>query len=316
MSNVKIDIKNVSKRYDSRKRSLFFTSSSKAYERFDQSQNSLVLKDVNLQIHEGEFHIFLGASGCGKSTLLNIIAGFLETTEGTVTLDGKEIKKPGAERGVVFQNADSAIFPWLTVRKNVEYGLKSKGIGKAERRKIADRSIELVGLKGHENKYPSELSGGMKQRVQIARSIAADPEVLIMDEPFGALDAQTRKTLQDELIDIWKETKKTILFVTHDISEAVYLGQNISIFSVAPEANIVSRVEVPFAYPRDINDPGVVEFTNDVHLRLEKAIHNSKKLDEPEVQQEKNRSEETDSLKYEKSYHTSVKQQKERVASA
>ncbi|MBR6852272.1 MAG: ABC transporter ATP-binding protein, partial [Lachnospiraceae bacterium] len=287
MSNVKIDIKNVSKRYDSRKRSLFFTSSSKAYERFDQSQNSLVLKDVNLQIHEGEFHIFLGASGCGKSTLLNIIAGFLETTEGTVTLDGKEIKKPGAERGVVFQNADSAIFPWLTVRKNVEYGLKSKGIGKAERRKIADRSIELVGLKGHENKYPSELSGGMKQRVQIARSIAADPEVLIMDEPFGALDAQTRKTLQDELIDIWKETKKTILFVTHDISEAVYLGQNISIFSVAPEANIVSRVEVPFAYPRDINDPGVVEFTNDVHLRLEKAIHNSKKLDEPEVQQEK-----------------------------
>ena len=129
----------------------------------------------------------------------------------------------------------------------------------------------------------------MKQRVQIARSIASDPEVLIMDEPFGALDAQTRKTLQDELIDIWRKTKKTILFVTHDISEAVYLGQQISIFSVAPEASIVSKVEVPFAYPRDISAPEILDFTNDVHSRLEEAIHNSKKLDEPEVQQKKNK---------------------------
>ena len=295
MSKIKIDVQNVSKKYDIEKKSLFFTSSSKAYEKFDQSKNSYVLKDVNLQIPEGEFHIFLGASGCGKSTLLNIISGFLETTEGSVTLDGKEIKKPGAERGVVFQNADSAIFPWLTVRKNVEYGLKMRGVKKAERRKIAEDSLELVGLKGHENKYPSELSGGMKQRVQIARSIASDPEVLIMDEPFGALDAQTRKTLQDELIDIWRKTKKTILFVTHDISEAVYLGQQISIFSVAPEASIVSKVEVPFAYPRDISAPEVLDFTNDVHSRLEEAIHNSKKLDEPEVQQEKSKEIEGDS---------------------
>ena len=265
MSKIKIDVQNVSKKYDIEKKSLFFTSSSKAYEKFDQSKNSYVLKDVNLQIPEGEFHIFLGASGCGKSTLLNIISGFLETTEGSVTLDGKEIKKPGAERGVVFQNADSAIFPWLTVRKNVEYGLKMRGVKKAERRKIAEESI------------------------------ASDPEVLIMDEPFGALDAQTRKTLQDELIEIWRKTKKTILFVTHDISEAVYLGQQISIFSVAPEASIVSKVEVPFAYPRDISAPEVLDFTNDVHSRLEEAIHNSKKLDEPEVQQEKSKEIEGDS---------------------
>lgn len=249
----KIEIKHVSKKYE--------------------KESAYVLKDVNLNIAEGEFHIFLGASGCGKSTLLNIIAGFLGTTEGEALLDGRQIKKPGAERGVVFQNADSAIFPWLTVRKNVEYGLRMRHADKAERRRIAQESINLVGLTGHEDKYPSELSGGMKQRVQIARSIAADPEVLIMDEPFGALDAQTRRVLQDELIQIWKKTKKTILFVTHDISEAVYLGEKISIFSVAPEANIVSRVDVPFSYQRDDNDPDVTSFTKLVHNKLDEAIH-------------------------------------------
>ena len=141
------------------------------------------------------------------------------------------------------------------------------------RRKKVQESIDLVGLHGHEKKYPSELSGGMKQRVQIARSIASNPEILIMDEPFGALDAQTRKNLQDELVRIWKTTKKTILFVTHDLQEAVYLGQNISIFSAAPDAKIVTRVEVPFEYPRNMNHTDVARLTQEVHLYLDEAIN-------------------------------------------
>lgn len=234
-----------------------------------------VLKDVNLSIKEGEFHIFLGASGCGKSTLLNIIAGFLPQTEGEAYCDGVEITGPGPDRGVVFQNADQAIFQWLTVEKNVEYGLKTQHLSRAQRKEKVDTALELVGLSEHRYKHPSELSGGMKQRVQIARSIATDPKILIMDEPFGALDAQTRRTLQDQFIEIWQKTGKTILFVTHDIEEAVYLGQRISIFSASPESRIVTQVRVPFDYPRDPEDPDIALFTHTVHDRLEEAINNS-----------------------------------------
>lgn len=275
--NTKISIEHVSKRYDVGNKALLFTKGNYAHDNFVGHETDYVLKDVNLKIREGEFHIFLGASGCGKTTLLNIVAGFLDKTSGSVQLDGKEIKGPGAERGVVFQNADLAIFPWLTVQKNVEYGLKMKGIKKEERKKTALDAIALVGLKGHEKKYPDELSGGMKQRVQIARSIAANPEVLIMDEPFGALDAQTRRTLQDELISIWKKTGKTILFVTHDISEAVYLGENISIFSVAPDATIVETIPVPYLYPRDVNNKRIGDFVKSTTEKLEKAISASRK---------------------------------------
>lgn len=272
----KIKIEHIGKKYDVDNKALLFTKGNSAHDNFVGHETDYVLKDVNLEIKEGEFHIFLGASGCGKTTLLNIVAGFLNKTEGLVQLDGEEISGPGSERGVVFQNADLAIFPWLTVQKNVEYGLKMRGIKKEERRKVALDAIDLVGLKGHEHKYPDELSGGMKQRVQIARSIAANPEVLIMDEPFGALDAQTRRTLQDELIRIWKKTKKTILFVTHDISEAVYLGENISIFSVAPDASIVETINVPYEHPRDVNDQRIGEFIKYTTEKLENAIRNSK----------------------------------------
>ena len=276
-----IEIKNLGKKYlgksskqsDREKKGMFFSKNINPDAIFQGNEDGYVLKDVNLEIKEGEFHIFLGASGCGKSTLLNIIAGFLSKTEGEVLLEQKPITKPGPERGVVFQNADSAIFPWLTVYKNVEYGLKMQHVDKEKRRKIVQNSINLVGLSGHEKKYPSELSGGMKQRVQIARSIASNPEILIMDEPFGALDAQTRRILQDELISIWKKTGKTILFVTHDLQEAVYLGQQISIFSAAPDANIVTKVEVPFEYPRNLNSTDVAEFTMQVHAELEAAIN-------------------------------------------
>lgn len=286
MGTNKIEVRNLRKKYvqakekkrkkdfyGKDKQQLFFSQNVNPDAIFENSADNYVLKDVNLSIKEGEFYIFLGASGCGKSTLLNIIAGFLDYNEGEVLLDGEPIKKPGPERGVVFQNADSAIFPWLTVEKNVEYGLKMQHVKKEQRRRITAESIALVGLGGHEKKYPSELSGGMKQRVQIARSIASNPKILIMDEPFGALDAQTRRNLQDELIEIWKKTKKTILFVTHDLQEAVYLGQMISIFSAAPDATIVSQLHVPFDYPRNMTDEAVADYTQKVQKELQQAIN-------------------------------------------
>lgn len=271
----KIVIKNLGKQFetDSTKKKLLFSKNINPDAIFENNSEGFVLKDVNLEIKEGEFHVFLGASGCGKSTLLNIIAGFLDYTEGELELDGKPIKKPGPDRGVVFQNADAAIFPWKTVWKNVEYGLKMQHVPKEKREQVVQECIDLVGLSGHEKKHPSELSGGMKQRVQIARSLASNPEILIMDEPFGALDAQTRRTLQDELISVWKKTGKTILFVTHDLQEAVYLGQQISIFSAAPDANIMTKVEVPFDYPRDLNRTDIAKFTLQVHAELEAAIN-------------------------------------------
>lgn len=283
----KITIKHLGKRYepDVEKKKLLFSKNINPDAIFEGNKDGFVLKDVNLEIKEGEFHVFLGASGCGKSTLLNIIAGFLDYTEGELELDGKPIKGAGPDRGVVFQNADLAIFPWKTVWKNVEYGLKVQHVPREERNKIVQKCIDLVGLTGHEKKHPVELSGGMKQRVQIARSIASDPEILIMDEPFGALDAQTRKTLQDELIEIWKKTGKTILFVTHDLQEGVYLGQQISIFSAAPDAHIQTKVEVPFDYPRNLNNPELADFTLKVHEELELAInaHNDHQIDKSAI---------------------------------
>ena len=230
-----------------------------------------VLRDLNLQIKPGEFHVFLGASGCGKSTLLNIIAGFLRPTEGRVLVDGEPVAGPGKDRGVVFQSADAAVFPWLTVEKNIEYGLRTQGVAASERRAAAERAIRLVDLAGHEGKYPSELSGGMKQRVQIARALAVRPEVLIMDEPFGALDAQTRRTLQDKLLDIWRSTGTTILFVTHDISEAIYLGQRVSILSAAPDTRIYRAFAVPFEHRRDLANPPVAALVERAGGWLEEA---------------------------------------------
>lgn len=271
----KIKIQSLAKKYESdeKKKKMLFSKNINPDSIFKNNSNGFVLKDVNLTIKEGEFHIFLGASGCGKSTLLNIIAGFLDYTQGKITLDGRAITGAGPDRGVVFQNADQAIFPWRTVWGNVEYGLKMQHVSKEKRKKIVKKCIDMVGLTGHEKKHPSELSGGMKQRVQIARSIASNPEILIMDEPFGALDAQTRRNLQDELIQIWKKTKKTIIFVTHDLQEAVYLGQKISIFSAAPDANIATQLDVPFEYPRNLNDVDIAEFTLSVHDELDDAIH-------------------------------------------
>lgn len=190
------------------------------------------IKNVHFSVKSGEFLSLVGPSGCGKSTLLDLLGGLTKPTSGQILLDGKPIEGPGLDRGIVFQQY--ALFPWKTAKGNIEFGLESKGVPKKERTEIARHFLSLVGLSGFEERYPHELSGGMKQRVAIARSLAFDPDVLLMDEPFAALDAQTRETLQSELLQIWEQTKKTIVFITHGIDEAVYLGQRVAVMTSRP----------------------------------------------------------------------------------
>ncbi|WP_282939992.1 ABC transporter ATP-binding protein [Paenibacillus sp. RC67] len=206
------------------------------------------LQNTDLTIGQNEFVCVVGPSGCGKTTLLNIIAGLEDATSGSVKVDGVEVKGPGKERGVVFQQY--ALFPWKTVLKNVEFGLKLRGLNKVERRETAERYLEIVGLKDFAHAYPKELSGGMKQRVAIARAYAVQPEVLLMDEPFGALDAQTRAQLQEELLKTWQTEKKTCFFITHDVEEAVILAQKVIIMSARP-GRIKEIIDVDIPYPRD-----------------------------------------------------------------
>lgn len=209
------------------------TNLQKIFSASNKKENELVaLKDINLEVKESEFVVMVGPSGCGKSTLINIIGGLEEASEGSVQIDGKEVTGPGADRGMVFQGY--SLFPWLTVQKNIEFGLKMKKVPKAEREKIAREFIQLVGLSGFENALPKQLSGGMKQRVAIARTLANSPEILLMDEPFGALDAQTRMVMQELLAKISRETGNTILFITHDIDEAILLADRIYVMSRRP----------------------------------------------------------------------------------
>ncbi|KAF0844814.1 ABC transporter ATP-binding protein [Nocardia caishijiensis] len=188
--------------------------------------------DITIDVGAGEFLVLVGPSGSGKSTLLDLLGGLSTPSSGQILLDGSPITGPGLDRGVVFQQY--ALLPWRTARANIEFGLEAKGVARKERKQIADHYLELVGLVGFGDRYPHELSGGMKQRVAIARSLAFDPEVLLMDEPFAALDAQTRESLQDELLRIWRTTGKTILFITHGIDEAVYLGQRVAVLTSRP----------------------------------------------------------------------------------
>ncbi len=208
----------------------------------------VALNGVSLDIANNEFVTVVGPSGCGKSTLLNIIAGLLEPTSGTVTCNGKAVTGTGTDRGVVFQQY--ALFPWLTVKKNVMFGLNMKGIKGKEAEEIAMKYIKMVDLEKFVNHYPKELSGGMKQRVAIARAYAANPEVLLMDEPFGALDAQTRTQLQQELLDTWEKEMKTCFFITHDVDEALILGERVVIMSARP-GRIKDIIEVDIPYPRN-----------------------------------------------------------------
>ncbi|MFF7363222.1 ATP-binding cassette domain-containing protein [Streptomyces sp. NPDC008125] len=205
------------------------------------------LDDVSLDIGDEEFVTVVGPSGCGKSTLLNLAAGLAEPTSGTVLVDGKPVTGPGPERGVIFQQY--ALFPWLTVRGNVEFGLRLASVPAAERRLRAQRAIELVGLGDFADALPKTLSGGMKQRCAIARAYAVDPQVLLMDEPFGALDALTRVQLQDQLLDTWSRDRRTVLFITHDVDEAVYLAGRVIVMAARP-GRVHRVIDVGLPYPR------------------------------------------------------------------
>jgi NitT/TauT family transport system ATP-binding protein len=187
---------------------------------------------IDLDVARGEFVVLVGPSGCGKSTLLDLLGGLTTPSDGTILLDGEPVSGPGLDRGIVFQQY--ALLPWRTALGNIEFGLEATGVPRRERAERAKTFLDLVGLTGFENRHPHELSGGMKQRVAIARSLAYDPAVLLMDEPFAALDAQTRESLQDELLRIWERTGKTIVFITHSIDEAVYLGQRVAVLTSRP----------------------------------------------------------------------------------
>src|SRR5438876_559500 len=213
------------------------------------------LQDVSFSVEPAEFLCVVGQSGCGKTTMLNVVAGFLKPTKGGILIGGKAVTGKGLDRGIVFQDF-AQLFPWRTAQRNVEFGLEMKGIRKEEREEIALRFLRLVNLEKFARSYPHELSGGMQQRVAIARALAYNPAVLLMDEPFAALDALTREEMQRFLVDVWRETKKTVVYVTHNVAEAVYLADRIAIFTPHP-GTVKAEVKVNLPRPRD---PLSVEF--------------------------------------------------------
>lgn len=223
------------------------------------------IRDITLTIQDGEFVCVLGPSGCGKSTFLEIAAGLLPRSGGEMLLDGKPHSGTSRDVGVVFQ--DSSLFPWRSIRKNVEFGLELAGADREEREQKAEKAIEMVGLKGFENKYPHQLSGGMRQRAGLARTLVNDPSFILMDEPFSAVDHLTRLTLQDEIVRIWMQEKKTILFITHDVAEAVYLADRVVLLSPRP-SHIRHIFDVPVKRPRDRSDPRLLDVVQRIYIKL------------------------------------------------
>src|SRR6516225_5092525 len=222
----------------------------------------------DLDIEPGEFFCLLGTSGCGKTPILNMIAGFEQATGGSIEIGGRAVQGPGADRGVVFQGDDS-LYPWLTALGNVEFGLRMRGLPRRERFERAERYLELVGLRGQDHKHPPELSGGMKQRIQIARVLANEPQMLLMDEPFAALDAHTRAAMQHELIKIWRATGKTVLFITHDIDEAVILATRIGIMHAGPASKLKGIIDVTLRDgERDRTDDRFIAVYRQVHAMI------------------------------------------------
>jgi len=212
-----------------------------------KGQTTEAASRVSLEVKPGEFVSIIGPSGCGKSTLLNIVAGFLKPSEGEALLDGKPIGGPGADRGVVFQQY--SLFPWMTVRRNVEFGLKMQGLGRNQRESAARTLLGMTGLLSFENHYPDQLSGGMKQRVGIVRALATSPQVMLMDEPFGALDSQTRAVMQEILTNMWQQLQLSVLFITHDIEEAIFLSEKVYVMTARP-GRIKAEVPIPLPRPR------------------------------------------------------------------
>jgi NitT/TauT family transport system ATP-binding protein len=233
------------------------------------------LRDVDLDIRQGELHIFLGPSGCGKTTLMRMISGFEYPSSGRILHCGTPIEGPGPDRGLIFQ--EGVNFPWRTVRRNVEFGLEMKGMPKAERARVAQKFIDLVGLTEFASHYPSQISGGMKQKMALATALANDPEALLMDEPFGALDAQTRSVMQRELLRIWSETNKTIIFVTHSIREALLLGNRISLFKTRPgEIAKIYDLDEELGKPnveRDSTDRNLVDMEGEIYRVMRDGEH-------------------------------------------
>ena len=226
--------------------------------RYDSDQETVqALRDISLEIEPGEFVCIVGPSGCGKTTLFRIVAGLEAPTSGEVSLDDEPVQEPTPNMGIVFQ--EYHLFPWRTVRGNVDFGLQKSGLPEDERAGRVHQLIDLVGLDGFEDSYPKSLSGGMKQRVALARALAVDPDLLLMDEPFGAVDAQTREMLQNELLDIWQQTGKTVLFVTHDVEEAVKLADRIVVMGKEP-GHVEEIIEVDLARPRSRADPEFGEY--------------------------------------------------------
>ena len=236
---------------------------------FESTRGTYVaLENVSLTIPDGEFLCLLGPSGCGKSTLLNILAGFEPVTGGAVTSGEVPVTGAGRERVMFFQDAGSALLPWLSVEENVRFGLRVRKVPKAEWQAIIDRNLRMTGLDTHRAKFPAELSGGMRQRLQIARALAVEPEVLLMDEPFGALDALTRRHMHSVLLEIWQRTRKTIVFVTHDIAEAISLGDRIGVMSFGPRSKITRLIDIDLPRPRDLTNPKVAQLFNEIEALL------------------------------------------------
>lgn len=247
------------------------------------------IKDINLEIREGEFVTIVGPSGCGKSTFLDILSGLSKPTSGELYIDGKVVTGPALDRGIVLQGY--ALFPWRNVRKNIEYGLELKKVPKKERKEISQEFIDLVGLNGFEDRYIHELSGGMKQRVAIARSLAYNPSVLLMDEPFAAVDAQTRETMQEELLRIWEKTNKTIIFITHSIDEAIFLADRVAVLSANP-GRIKEIIDIDLPRPRKIGDVKNSPDFNWLSHKVWELLHNVEDKNETKVVNNRNIAEE------------------------
>jgi len=268
MNDIKLEVNNISKTYVSSK-----------------GESFRALKDVNLQVKDREFVALLGPSGCGKTTLLKLIAGLIEPSSGEILLDGKKIRGPGANRGMVFQKY--SLFPWLNVWENIEFGLRLNGMPKEKRYELVEHYIRLIGLMGFENAYPRELSGGMQQRVAIARTMVTNPEILLMDEPFGALDTQTRSLMQELLLDVWEKDNKTVLFVTHDVEEAIFLADTIYV-STAQPGTIKAKIDVRIPRPRTFETKTSRRF-----LKLNKQLREMIREESIKAMQSRKRSEKT-----------------------